>query len=680
MPPGLTRSLLGKLPNETLCHIASYLDEPSLKVLASMCRRLYAVVEPELYKQAARDSLRAKQVLLWAADGPGRHGTLEYMLRQGADPNALSHSFITKTRLDDVFAAQGGRRGSVGPLRDEHLQTEINRERDCRRSMYRTNLGRIYDSTFQTQIGPVVDETDSLCRHYWRWAPIHLAAYRGDDKAVGILLDHGAAINLPSSGLCDCTMPGTWGREYTAPGRSHPVWTSLHISICRGHQSTVQLLVTRGASPQVGGFRSKLHTGSGRSVTAFHSAALKGSVEICKILLDGPFPARVINQVGPTCYSALDIAAASGHINSVFKLLWKNGAKLEPPNAFVNPLVMLCRCYKYDEAMELLDLASAQEIELTPKICNYALDVICRYESARKFGTESLRTLQDMRTDQDAESDSPRPMEIVEHPSGPMRSRMASALIKAGADPNGQSRLPYMSRQTHLKWAIRCNFLPLVEVLIEQGADCTNPGTNDATGDHLNMTDDVKHQPLWAALGCVNPGGEDDQVAIFRALLRAGALVGMSLQHKEKVFVRAMSLDWGLKAVRMLAKYCPPETITNETMLEMLKMTFGERGNIDYKKARWILRHYVTRFQALDGPGDAQRLLAERMSEWTDSYEDVAYHAELVGVVMRYLLEHTSLSYLPRHVRCSALNQSHRRYLLRLQRYLLQPRQYLRRR
>lgn len=209
------------------------------------------MVNPILHELVATDPLRGKEVLLWAADGPDRHSLLEKMLRRGVDPNALYHSFIIKSKLDDVFATQGGRRGTAAPLRDEHLRTEIDRESDCRSSMYRTFIRRIHDHRFQHHFGPVADESSPECRYYWRWAPIHLAVSRGNDKAVAILLDHGAAIDKPSSGLCDCILPGVSSPEYTAPGRFHPVWTPFaYIDMSRAPSNSQAPCVPKRISPR----------------------------------------------------------------------------------------------------------------------------------------------------------------------------------------------------------------------------------------------------------------------------------------------------------------------------------------------------------------------------------------------------------------------------------------------
>ena len=391
-------------------------------------------------------------------------------------------------------------------------------------------------------------------------------------------------------------------------------------------------------------------------MTAFHSAALKGSVEICKILLDGPFRGRLINHLGLSGYSALDLAAASGHIKSVFKFLCNNGAKLESPGTVnkLNTLVTLCLRYKYDEAIELLRLAIAQEIKVTPKICNEAMTVVCRIDHPIKYGTETLRTLQDMRRNQDtrAQAGSPRPIENVKEASKPMRILLAIRLIEAGADPNGQSDFSDIPRQTHLKCAITSNFLPLVELLIRRGADCTNPGTCrvDATSGHLDMPADAKDYPLWCALeGNYQGAEEDDRVAIFCALLRAGALSGMSLEHKEELFVRAARVNRAFKPLRELAKHCPPKTISNETMTKMLEMTVDvEDGKLDEEKARWILQHYVARFQA---PDLLRRSAAqEALAAMSLRLRERGGYSDLVTLVLTYVLEHTSMTCLPGHV------------------------------
>jgi len=60
-------------------------------------------------------------------------------------------------------------------------------------------------------------------------APLHIAAVRGDVRAINCLLDHGAAIDAL----------GEFGE------------TALHVAVQMGHTETVETLLARGASSDI---------------------------------------------------------------------------------------------------------------------------------------------------------------------------------------------------------------------------------------------------------------------------------------------------------------------------------------------------------------------------------------------------------------------------------------------
>lgn len=76
----------------------------------------------------------------------------------------------------------------------------------------------------------VIDEADLSCTP--ESSPIQTAAFYGQDAAVAWFLDHGVDVTRPVLPICRCPVERTG---------------ILHVAICLGHVSTVQLLISRGA-------------------------------------------------------------------------------------------------------------------------------------------------------------------------------------------------------------------------------------------------------------------------------------------------------------------------------------------------------------------------------------------------------------------------------------------------
>lgn len=68
----------------------------------------------------------------------------------------------------------------------------------------------------------------------WCSTPLHLAAYRGHDDIVALLIKRGARLTLKSIGV--------HGRKHAA----NPPWTPLHLAIFRMNLSTAKLILSHG--------------------------------------------------------------------------------------------------------------------------------------------------------------------------------------------------------------------------------------------------------------------------------------------------------------------------------------------------------------------------------------------------------------------------------------------------
>lgn len=131
------------------------------------------------------------------------------------------------------------------------------------------------------------------------YSPLALAAYRGRDSMVKLLLDNGAAFNTEreSTSLCDCCdlllrcaeylpdSPEFWEhnnrldfhRLMQEGGIYDSWWYPLHYAICQGHVSIAKLLIERGADTRNLALKEK--------VTALHVATRHGVEEMIDYLL-----------------------------------------------------------------------------------------------------------------------------------------------------------------------------------------------------------------------------------------------------------------------------------------------------------------------------------------------------------------------------------------------------------
>lgn len=215
---------LTSLPNETLFQIFSYLDEPDLRALTQVNRRLNGPASLILWDSVYADPTRPQEVLLWAVE-TGHHEMLRVMLERGTNPNFYYLSSLLRSRLMDLFAAQGGQRGTAAPRNDRHRQAELLKEKYCRNGVTRRSVRRRHErdrggiplaQDFDWHVdyeyadhhgcplerfGIVETLDDPDTRKYWSWGPIHVAVLRGDNEAVRLLLTHGAGIDTRCSGL-----------------------------------------------------------------------------------------------------------------------------------------------------------------------------------------------------------------------------------------------------------------------------------------------------------------------------------------------------------------------------------------------------------------------------------------------------------------------------------------------
>lgn len=571
----ISRPALLSLPNETLLHIVNYLNESDLWALCLVNRRLAILAGEPLYKNLYNDLTRCQEVLLWAVE-VANHDILRQMLEKDVDPNFFYQSPLLRSRLLDVLAAQR-RHGTLKPHDDRMLSTEIFREQYCRsgRVRRRTHLARelhrrvapmeldvdwnrthtdwygedLRDSKLRN-FGIVEQAAHPITKKFWTWTPLHVAVQRGDDKAVHLLLDHGADVDAQCSGLCDCAAPSLNGEDVPndsiKPQRLRSTWTSLHVAMCAGHEKTAQLLIDRKASRITGALIHQpvaLYRKVRMSMPAFYTAASLGSVTMCNILLkERHFQVWLdVNTRGDE--NVLHVAAAEGHIRTVGKLLLQNGAKLvpnyyssngTPPHRPVHdPLRLLCMQHRYDDARWLIKFCQPLNSYADGDPVHHytrSLAVLCYLRPPAAYNSLSLRERQDHLynlTPLDLNSQTRDRIAVDQiKTSEPKRLSIAKLLLNLGADPDRAESTfdgkitvtvpsgggPLMDHRTPLQLAAGCGFTKMVKLLISRGANCDQPS---------HGSDGSLQSPLYLAVQqALKPRGNVETVKV---LLDAGA-------------------------------------------------------------------------------------------------------------------------------------------------------------
>ncbi|KAH6623381.1 hypothetical protein F5144DRAFT_657996 [Chaetomium tenue] len=328
---------LGSLPTEILIAIASHLaDFQDLAALALTNRRLFSIANPRLYATAARNY---KPALFYCAEN-GLIGPMNSLLTHGADPNQTIRSLISRDSLNRALATQGRRPGKR-PLVDRKLAREI-----VARDLEFPGDGTVNKETLsfypaECARGREVAQEPAPKYH---WTPLHVAAQRGDDALVTLLLDNGAAVDSAHDAGDALTDPIY--QLTTRFGRKPHMATPLYFAVSAGHKSTARLLLARGASTVV----------SSDGITALHFAAWYGNLELCRLLLDEnslqEVDARTDDQLTP-----LHFATAGGHLQT---------ARVEPrfgvwrghdaPPSGTDALACALWAQKHSDALMLLDV------------------------------------------------------------------------------------------------------------------------------------------------------------------------------------------------------------------------------------------------------------------------------------------------------------------------------------
>ncbi|RDW90052.1 uncharacterized protein DSM5745_01827 [Aspergillus mulundensis] len=251
--------LLG-LPVEIILLIVSHLDyEYEVNALCRTTRRLHELLNPILYKRSVSHR-KGGYTLEWAADH-GSVSTCRLILGAGAPPDACG----SKSWQPFALAALGGHNEILEMLFEHGVDpssTETDWENHLddwggfRRSSGMNPLslaashGQTHTIKQLLRYGVPPDLTDDSVQQ----TALHVAALRGFDDIVGILIDSGCSVNAQD-----------------AQGLTALACAAL------GHLDIVQLLLSRGADPNIV---------SENMETSLCMASLSGNIDIVRCLLD----------------------------------------------------------------------------------------------------------------------------------------------------------------------------------------------------------------------------------------------------------------------------------------------------------------------------------------------------------------------------------------------------------
>lgn len=147
--------------------------------------------------------------------------------------------------------------------------------------------------------------------------PLIVAAYRGQDELVDILLEHGAVMGIYEAatlGRNDCIEEILKGDPNAVDTLSSDGWTPLHLAAHFNRRATVEFLIESGAHVNATSAMTSLAPGN----TPLHAAAAAGHYEPAFVLLEygADAAARQANGMTP-----LHIAAAGTNAGLIRLLL-----------------------------------------------------------------------------------------------------------------------------------------------------------------------------------------------------------------------------------------------------------------------------------------------------------------------------------------------------------------------
>ncbi|KAI0857884.1 ankyrin [Xylaria cubensis] len=457
---------VGQLPVEIALQVLRDLGIRDLAAVAATCRGYYTLANPLLYKLEVKNP---ESYAFYAAAGAGNVGRMQRFVDAGFDVNQVWYSPISGPKFEDIQIRNLMCRGTLS-------KEAVAMHRGMRRKRHALQF-RYAELNLESTRHPTenINNGQRAADVHAYWTALHLAAASGQDKAVCFLIERGANIDAPSRKFCLC--PQVKVHVYSTYDSDPPLWSPLHVAICRSHPQTAILLLNRGASivVEVNGTSESEYNSNGISTdsstaaadpntrlqnqsrcTALHVACFRGAFELVKALIEDGHQSEleVKDRFGQTPFA---YAFCAGEFRLIMPYLLRKGCDInvtlgleqeltlddseqEPEDPIIprkgSPLIMACEARRYKDAIKLVKFGA--NVNCLDEASRDSPLLIC-VKQKRDYQLHKKRN----------------------------RNKLASTLLKAGA------RIDY-GEITPLYVAVGALDTGMAKILIKHGADITH--------------------------------------------------------------------------------------------------------------------------------------------------------------------------------------------------------------
>ncbi|KAI1921726.1 hypothetical protein LOZ58_004207 [Ophidiomyces ophidiicola] len=412
--------VLGSMPSEILLSIADHLpSEKDIASLATANRHFNSLLTPYLYTHNAKHN--KDNLALWWAIRHGERATAEKSLDSGADINAMPDI------NDDVPWR------SPSPLSYLAVSSRPRNIRLLREELYRQYVDR-HLALVQLLIDRGMDV--EATSNYGGQTALHIAANRGDDEVVRLLIENGANIDAVCSirntvlhyAAMSCnvdTINLLINLGLTVNSNRETAFTPLHAAASALNEPAIRVLIDRGAKVQC--ISSDLNS------PLLLAASHEDSGAALELLIKN---GADIDYVGPFESTALHKAAALKNVTGM-RLLIRYGAKTNVRDQDGNtPLHMLLRHRNFQSKLDLLQLFIDHGTNVNAP---NEFGSVPLHTAASIAEVEPVKILLEHGADVNRKDDHGYvPLHLASSAVG-IRKELATLLLENGADPVAQT-------------------------------------------------------------------------------------------------------------------------------------------------------------------------------------------------------------------------------------------------